>query len=54
MGADFDGIEKTPSDIQTVQDIDLIFNGLLKLNYSQSFIEKFGAKNFLRVIKEVC
>ena len=54
LGADFDGIENTPEDIKGVQDIKLIFNELLKLNYSQSFIEKFAAGNFLRVIKEVC
>lgn len=54
LGADFDGIEKTPNDINGVQDIEVIFNQLLKLNYSQSSIEKFAGKNFLRVIKEVC
>lgn len=54
LGADFDGIETTPEDISGVQDIEVIFNELLKLNYSQSFIGKFAGQNFLRVIKKVC
>lgn len=53
LGADFDGIEKTPDDIKGVQEIHKIFNELYKLNYSQSFVEKFAGRNFLRVIKEV-
>jgi membrane dipeptidase len=54
LGADFDGIDTTPIDIRGVQDTEAIFNELLKLNYSQSFIEKFAGGNFLRVIKMVC
>jgi membrane dipeptidase len=51
IGADFDGIECTPADIKGIEDIEVIFNELLKLNYSQDNVEKIAGKNFLRVIK---
>lgn len=54
LGADFDGIETTPSDILGVQDLELLFNELAKLNYSEEFIGKFAGGNFLNVIKKVC
>lgn len=54
LGADFDGIENTPSNIRGVQDIDTILNELLKLNYPYEFVEKFAGGNFLRVIGDVC
>ena len=53
IGADFDGIEDTPQGIKGVEDLELIFNELAKLNYSQECIEKLAGGNFLRVIKEV-
>lgn len=53
IGADFDGIDITPSDITGVQDIPLIINELLKLNYSQESVKKIAGGNFIRVIKQV-
>lgn len=53
LGCDFDGIESTPQDIKGVEDIGLIFDELLKLNYSEDFIRKLAGENFLRVIKQV-
>lgn len=53
FGADFDGIENTPSGIEGVQDIEKIFEELLKLNYSEDSIKKIAGENFIRVIKEV-
>lgn len=53
LGADFDGIECTPADIRGVEDIDLIFDELLRLNYSEECVEKIAGLNFLRVIGEV-
>lgn len=53
IGADFDGIEVTPVDIQGVQDINSLINELLKLNYSEAFVKGFAGENFMRVIKEV-
>jgi membrane dipeptidase len=54
FGADFDGIDISPVDIHGIQDMGNIYNELMKLNYSQSFIEKIAGQNFLRVIKEIC
>ncbi len=53
IGTDFDGIEITPSDIRGIQDIPLIVNELLKLNYSQESVRKIAGGNFLRVIRQV-
>ncbi len=53
IGADFDGIEVTPVDIQGVQDINALINELLKLNYSEAFVKGFSGENFMRVIKQV-
>jgi membrane dipeptidase len=54
LGADFDGIDETPEGIIGVEDLTKIFNELLKLNYSEDFLNKFAGQNFLRIIKEVC
>ncbi|HHW00038.1 MAG TPA: membrane dipeptidase [Clostridiaceae bacterium] len=53
IGADFDGIEITPCDITGVQDIPIILNELLKLNYSQESVKKIAGGNFIRVIRQV-
>ncbi|MCR4434386.1 MAG: dipeptidase [Clostridiales bacterium] len=53
IGADFDGVECTPEGIGGVQDMEKVFNELLKRNYSEDWIEKIAGGNFLRVIKEV-
>ena len=53
LGADFDGIEKTPEGINGVESISVIFEELGKLNYSDEIIEKFAAGNFLRLIKNL-
>lgn len=53
LGADLDGIDSLPKEINGVEDIYKIANELLKLNYSNEDVEKFLGNNFLRVIKEV-
>lgn len=53
LGADFDGIDKTPVDLRGVHELHCLFERLLSLNYSQSFIEKLAGGNYLRVIKQV-
>lgn len=52
IGADFDGIETTPTDVRGVQDIDKLINILLKMNYSQEDVENIMGLNFLRVIQK--
>jgi membrane dipeptidase len=51
IGADFDGVDSLPEGISGVQDLEKVFNELLKLNYSEENVKKIAGKNFLRVIK---
>ena len=53
LGSDFDGIDKTPVGLEGVQYFPDLINELLKLNYSESLINKIAGENFLRVIKTV-
>jgi membrane dipeptidase len=53
IGADFDGVEALPEGINGLQDVEKVINTLLKLNYSQEWVEKITGLNFLRVIKSV-
>lgn len=53
IGADFDGIERTPEGIGGVQELHLILDELLKLNYKESWVRAIAGGNFLRVIKTV-
>lgn len=53
IGADYDGIECTPAGLEGTQCIPLLFERLLQLNYSSSFIEKLAGMNFMRVIEQV-
>lgn len=54
IGADFDGINSTPTEICGVEDIEKVLNELARLNYTESDIKKIAGENFLRVIKTVC
>lgn len=53
IGADFDGVESLPNNINGIENVCQIFNELAKLNYSDTFIRKIAGENFLRLIKEV-
>jgi membrane dipeptidase len=53
LGTDFDGIDKTPVGINGVEDLEKVFNLLLRLNYSQEQVEKIAGKNYLRLISEI-
>lgn len=53
VGADLDGIEKTPEDIKGIEDINIVFEELAKLNYSDEVIKKIASENFLRIIKDL-
>jgi membrane dipeptidase len=52
IGSDFDGIEKTPRDLKSIEDMNELFNRLAKMNYTQKQINDISGENFLRVIKE--
>lgn len=53
LGSDFDGIDKTPADLDDASKIPNLTNSLLKRGYKEEDIRKILGKNFLRVIKEV-
>jgi len=53
IGADFDGIEKTPEDIKGIENINIVFEEMAKLNYSDEIIRKFASENFLRLVKNM-
>lgn len=53
IGSDFDGVECLPDEIQGVHQIKIIFEELLKLNYSEHCVRKIAGENFLRVLKYV-
>lgn len=53
LGADFDGIDCTTEALEGPHKIYNLFERLLQLNYSESFIEKFAGLNFMRIIKHV-
>jgi len=53
LGTDFDGICSTPESISGVEDLYIIFNRLLQLNYSENFVRKFSALNFKRLFSSV-
>ncbi len=53
LGADYDGIDETPQGLEGVQCINDLLNELLKLNYSETLVNKIAGENFLRVIKGV-
>ncbi|OPZ94646.1 MAG: Membrane dipeptidase (Peptidase family M19) [Firmicutes bacterium ADurb.Bin419] len=53
LGADFDGIEKTPDGIDGVEGVVAVFEEMRKLNYSEEIIEKFAGGNFLRMVRDV-
>lgn len=50
IGADFDGVDCLPDEINGVQDIYKIFDKLSSLGYSEKQIEKISHKNFERIL----
>jgi membrane dipeptidase len=53
IGTDYDGIECTPEGLEGPHCMSALFDRLIQLNYSSSFIEKFSGLNLLRVIKQI-
>jgi len=53
LGADFDGMESLPEDVKGVENLDIIFNKLASMNYSESVIRKIAGENYLRVLSEI-
>ncbi len=53
IGSDFDGIQATPTDLATVEDLPNLTKELLRRGYSEQDIEKILGGNMLRVMEEV-
>lgn len=53
LGSDFDGIEKTPVDIENAADYQKLIEEMLKSGYDEAFIDKITHKNFINFIKKV-
>jgi membrane dipeptidase len=53
IGSDFDGIQATPTDLATVEDLPNLTKELLRRGYSESDISKILGGNMLRVMEEV-
>ena len=52
IGADFDGISSTPKDINGVECLNIIFEALLRRNYTEEQIHKIAGLNFLQVLRQ--
>jgi membrane dipeptidase len=53
IGSDFDGIQATPTDLATVEDLPNLTAELLRRGYSEQDIAKILGGNMLRVMEEV-
>lgn len=53
IGADFDGINTTLTDIYDVSKMNILFDELAKLNYNDEIIDKISHKNFENLLKSV-
>lgn len=53
LGSDFDGIQATPTDLATVEDLPNLTAELLRRGYSDEDIEKILGGNMLRVMEEI-
>ena len=53
IGSDFDGIDTLPQSMNGAEDLEKIFDSLLRLGYSDGMITKLAGGNFLRLIKNV-
>lgn len=51
LGADFDGMESLPDQIEGVQSLNNLFNALARLNYSDQTLRKIAGGNFLTVFR---
>ncbi len=53
IGADFDGTETKSGDIYDASKMNILFNELAKLNYSDDIISKISHKNFENMLQNV-
>ena len=54
MGGDWDGITRMPRGMSGIQDMEKLYEHLLRRNYSEALLEKVFYSNLMRVVNEVC
>ena len=53
MGGDWDGCDLF-NGIETVTDVDCLYEGLLRRNFKESLVQDIFFNNLMRVVQEVC
>ena len=53
-GGDWDGCTRLPQGINGIQDLEKLYEHLLRHNYSEPLLEKLFYSNLMRVVNEVC
>lgn len=51
LGCDFDGIEITPDGINGVEDLEKLYNALLRINYSEALVRDIFFNNIYGIIR---
>lgn len=54
VGGDFDGCDTLPDGIGGIEDIEKIYNYLLRKNYTEDLVCDIFYNNLMRVVREVC
>ncbi len=54
FGSDFDGCDLLPYGIKGLEDVERIYEALLRRNYCEIWVENLFYKNLMRVVSEVC
>ncbi len=54
LGGDWDGIDKAPQEIRGIQDLELLAERLLRMNYPEQQVNDLFYNNLMRVVREVC
>jgi membrane dipeptidase len=54
LGCDFDGCEDLPAEIHGTQDLDLLYEWLLRKNYREDWVRGIFYHNLMRVVEMVC
>ena len=53
LGADFDGIDSTPKGLSGVQDMVMLYNALLRRNYSEALVRAIFYDNFMHILERM-
>lgn len=54
IGGDWDGITAMPKGMRGIQDMDLLYEALLRRNYKETLVQDIFYSNMMRVVREVC